>query len=708
MYDKRSGRFSGCTAGNICTKVPASEMVNDILKQPVTVVKGIGGETAEALADMNIQTVSDLLEYFPYRYEDYRLKDLESIKHEERITVEGIVHREPSLMYYGKKRSRLTLRVLIGRVLVQAVIFNQPYLKNKITLNSTVTLTGKWDQHRQMITVNELHAGPYASEKEFEPVYGVKGKVTVKGLRRFINLAFSQYGEYISELLPERYLFSYKLLDRKTAMQIMHFPSGGNDLKQARRRFVYEEFFYFQLKMQALRKMERENSNGVAQSYDLDQLNHYIDSMPFSLTNAQKRVVNEILTDMKSPFRMNRLLQGDVGSGKTAVASIALFASKTAGFQGALMVPTEILADQHASSLKEMLAPLGVKCELLTSSIKGKRRREILEELKNGEIDILIGTHALIQEEVVFKNLGLVITDEQHRFGVNQRRVLREKGESPDVLFMTATPIPRTLAITAFGEMDVSIIDEMPAGRKAIETYWAKPDMLDRVLRFMEKELSKNRQVYVICPLIEESDKLDVQNAIDVHATMMQYFQGRYHTGLMHGRLHSDEKDAVMQAFSRNEVQILVSTTVVEVGVNVPNATMMVIYDAERFGLSQLHQLRGRVGRGDQQSYCILLADPKSEVGKERMKIMTETNDGFVLSEKDLELRGPGDFFGRKQSGLPEFKVADMVHDYRALETARNDAAELIQSEFFWQDGEYADLRQYLKNSGVLEGEKLD
>ena len=355
-----------------------------------------------------------------------------------------------------------------------------------------------------------------------------------------------------------------------------------------------------------------------------------------------------------------------------------------------------------------MLGPVGVSCELLTSSVKGKKRKELLSKLKLGEIDILIGTHALIQEEVEFHKLGQVITDEQHRFGVEQRRVLREKGENPDVLFMTATPIPRTLAITVFGEMDVSIIDEMPAGRKSIETYWVKQNMMDRVFGFMNKELQKGHQVYVICPLIEESDKLDVQNAIDVHSALVYQFQNQFKIGLMHGRLLADEKEAVMKAFSENQIHVLVSTTVVEVGVNVPNATLMVIYDAERFGLSQLHQLRGRVGRGSDQSYCILLADPKSETGKERMKIMTETNDGFVLSEKDLELRGPGDFFGKKQSGVPEFKVADMVHDFRALETARQDAAILVESTYFWNAAEYEPLRVYLEEQGVLAGEKLD
>ncbi len=682
--------------------------MNENLMQSVTVIKGIGQETAETLAEMKIITVLDLLEYFPYRFADYRLKDLAEVTHEEKVTVEGKVHSEPSLVYYGKKRSRLTLRLLVGKYLIQVVFFNQPYLKSKLAINQTITVTGKWDQHRQTISGNELQIGENQKKNDFEPVYLLKGKLSMKGIRKFIQLAFHQFGHLIEETLPESLLKKYRLYHRRDALRAMHFPRSQEDVKQARRRFVYEEFLLFQLKMQALRKFEREHSPGLTQKYNLTQVKGFIQSLPFPLTNAQKRVVNEILTDLKSPFRMNRLLQGDVGSGKTVIAAIGLYASITAGFQGALMVPTEILAEQHASSLKSLLQPFDVKCELLTSSVKGKKRREILQQLEQGEIDLLIGTHALIQDEVIFSKLGFVITDEQHRFGVEQRRILREKGENPDVLFMTATPIPRTLAITVFGEMDVSIIDEMPAGRKTIETYWAKQEMLERVLAFMEKELRKGRQGYVICPLIEESEKLDVQNAIDVYTMLTTYFQNRFKVGLMHGRLSAEEKEAVMREFSCNAVQVLVSTTVVEVGVNVPNATIMVIYDAERFGLSQLHQLRGRVGRGSEQSFCILLANPKSENGKERMQIMTETNDGFVLSEKDLELRGPGDFFGKKQSGVPEFKVADMVHDYRALETARSDAVLFIQSAEFWHAAEFQTLRSELEASGVLEGEKFD
>ncbi|MEC1645723.1 MULTISPECIES: ATP-dependent DNA helicase RecG [Bacillus] len=670
-------------------------------------IKGIGPETEKTLNELGIYDISDLLNYFPYRYDDYELRDLEEVQHDERVTVEGKVHSEPSLTYYGKKRNRLTFRLLVGHYLITAICFNRPYLKKKLSLGSVVTISGKWDKHRQTISVQELKNGPHQEDKSIEPVYSVKENVTVKMMRRFIQHGLTQYADSIPDPLPENLKIRYKLPDYHQALKAMHQPETREALKLARRRFVYEEFLLFQLKMQAFRKAEREQSQGIRQRFSNEELMTFVKSLPFPLTNAQSRVLREITADMSSPYRMNRLLQGDVGSGKTAVAAIALYAAILSGYQGALMVPTEILAEQHADSLVSLFEKWDVNVALLTSSVKGKRRRELLERLGAGEIDILVGTHALIQDEVEFKALSLVITDEQHRFGVEQRKKLRNKGQDPDVLFMTATPIPRTLAITVFGEMDVSVIDEMPAGRKQIETYWVKHDMLDRILAFVEKELKQGRQAYIICPLIEESDKLDVQNAIDVYNMLSEVFRGKWNVGLMHGKLHSDEKDQVMREFSANTCQILVSTTVVEVGVNVPNATIMVIYDADRFGLSQLHQLRGRVGRGEHQSYCILMADPKSETGKERMRIMSETNDGFELSEKDLELRGPGDFFGKKQSGMPDFKVADMVHDYRALETARQDAANLVASEAFWNDPEYGALREHLLKSGVMDGEKL-
>lgn len=678
------------------------------LLDSVTNLKGVGKTSADALSLMGIETIKDLILTFPYRHEDFRLKDLAETPHNERVTVEGRIESEPTVLYLGKNKSRLQVRMLAGRHLIKVVFFNQGYLRNKLTTGAIVTVTGKWDRGRQVISGSNVSFGPKTDQADFEPVYSLKGKLTQKKFRQFIRQALDIAKDEFPETLPEQLRSDYKLLSFTEALEGVHFPKDANHAKQARRRFVYEELLQFQLKIQALRKTRREQEHGIVIQYDLQKVREFIRSLPYELTSAQKRVVNEISRDLLIPQRMNRLLQGDVGSGKTVVAAIGLYSAVTAGFQGALMAPTEILAEQHAASLNEWLQPFGVKVALLSGSIKGKARKELLERLANGEISILVGTHALIQPDVSFKRLGFVITDEQHRFGVEQRRVLREKGENPDVLFMTATPIPRTLSITAFGEMDVSIIDEMPAGRKSIETQWVKNEQFNQVLSRMGRELANGRQAYVICPLIEESDKLDVQNAVDVYQQLSTIFKGQFKIGLMHGRLSANEKDEVMRSFSEGKLDVLVSTTVVEVGVNVPNATFMVIYDAERFGLAQLHQLRGRVGRGNHQSYCVLIADPKSEEGKERMISMTETNDGFRLAEKDLELRGPGDFFGKKQSGLPEFQMADLVHDYRALEVARQDAVKLIESAEFWQDEDYKMLRENLASSGALDGERID
>ncbi|WP_100404517.1 ATP-dependent DNA helicase RecG [Bacillus solitudinis] len=682
--------------------------MNDVMRLPVTEVKGVGEETAKQLKNLGIHDVGELIEHFPFRYEDYKLKDLHEVKHEERVTVIGVVQSEPSVRYYGKKKNRLSVRLLVNQILITVTFFNRAFLKSQLTVGSEVTITGKWDQHRMTIAGSEFRKGKEEREQSIEPIYSVSGKLTSKSLKKYIYQALKQYSSYIPDPLPSDILEEYKLPGKKEAIHRLHYPPNAVSVKHARRRMVYEEFLFFQLKMQAFRRSNREQQVGQALNLSQADIDAFINSLSFSLTSAQQRVVSEIQNDLRAAYRMNRLLQGDVGSGKTIVAAVSMYAVAKAGYQSALMVPTEILAEQHVASLKQVFEPIGIRVELLSGSVKGKKRKEKLEALENGDIHVVVGTHALIQEDVNFYKLGFVITDEQHRFGVEQRRILRDKGEHADVLFMTATPIPRTLAISVFGDMDVSIIDEMPAGRKAIETYWAKPDMLERVLAFTEKELVAGRQAYVICPLIEESEKLDVQNAIDVHMILQQHFKGHFKVGLMHGRLTSSEKETVMEEFSQNHSQILVSTTVVEVGVNVPNATVMIIYDAERFGLAQLHQLRGRVGRGEDQSYCILLADPKSEVGKERMRIMTETNDGFVLSERDLELRGPGDFFGAKQSGLPNFKIADVVHDYRALEVARQDAAKLISSNAFWSSPVYDHMRNYLETQGVFSGDKLD
>ncbi|HLR41152.1 MAG TPA: ATP-dependent DNA helicase RecG [Virgibacillus sp.] len=677
-----------------------------MLSDPVIQLKGIGEKVAEDLAALQIYTVKDLINYLPYRYDVQEIKPLSELVHEDKVTIEGKVIHEPSLTFHGRKKSRLTFTVEVENIAVRAVMFNRAFAKKQIHSGDMITLTGKWDAHRLQITVSFYKKGQAESPTKIQPIYSVKGNMTNAKIKKLIESALQVYGNEVEELLPEKYLTAYKLPTKRATLKTMHAPASRLALKHARRRFTYEEFLLFQLKIQLLRKLKREATSGNAQHFNPTQMQTFINQFPFSLTKAQEKALNQILADMKSPYRMNRLLQGDVGSGKTAVAAICLYASITANRQGALMVPTEILAEQHYQSLKELFGEQA-NIALLTGSVKGKKRKEIIAAIENHEIQIVIGTHALIQDDVFFDDLGLAIVDEQHRFGVKQRRTLRDKGMHPDVLFMTATPIPRTLAITAFGDMDVSVIDEMPAGRKAIETYWTKENTLDRVLRFIEKQVAAGEQAYVICPLIEESDKLDIQNAVDVYNQLQAFYPAEMDVGLMHGRLSADEKEAIMQQFAANEIQILVSTTVVEVGVNVPNATIMVIYDAERFGLSQLHQLRGRVGRGSKQSYCILIADPKGEVGKERMRIMTETNNGFELAEQDLKLRGPGDFFGNKQSGLPEFKVADMIHDYRALETARNDAQEIIENNLLEENEAFRQLQHYLENDAFFT-DKLD
>ncbi|MBO8171083.1 MAG: ATP-dependent DNA helicase RecG [Bacillaceae bacterium] len=684
--------------------------VEHTLNQSVTAIKGVGEKQAEHLKTMGIETIGELLEYYPYRYDDYRIKDLHQAADGEKITVKGVIHSQPSIRFYGKKKSRLAVRVMADGIVFTAVWFNRHFLKKQLQTGREILLTGKWDRRRMHLTVTEHHIGDKAKselEETIQPVYSSTGSISSRQIRNWITRAFDQYGQAIEEILPTSLMQKYKLMPRKEAIREIHFPTDTARGKQARRRLAFEELFLFQLKMQSYRYITKKETKGAAQPIPMDAVRRFVSELPFSLTEAQKRVVKEILDDLKAPSAMNRLLQGDVGSGKTVVAAIALYASVKAGYQGALMVPTEILAEQHVQSLKELLTPHGIEVALLSGRLTARQRQDILGQLQMGFIDVIVGTHALIQKDVYFHNLGLVITDEQHRFGVEQRRILREKGLHPDVLFMTATPIPRTLAITAFGDMDVSTIDQMPEGRKPVETYWVRPDMFDRVVAFIEKEVNKGRQAYVICPLIEESDKLDVQNAIDIHARLTEFFP-QHQVGLLHGRLNQSDKEQVMEAFAANRVKILVSTTVVEVGVNVPNATVMVIYDAERFGLAQLHQLRGRVGRGQDQAYCILIADPSTEEGKERMRVMTETTDGFEVSRRDLQLRGPGDFFGTKQSGLPDFKIADITRDYKALEVARQEASELVQAPDFWTDPEYLPLNNYLKSRGIFENKILD
>lgn len=657
------------------------------LNDEIDKLAGVGEKRAANLNQLGIYTIEDLLSYYPFRYEDIQEKEFSEIQDQEKVTLKGLVVSPAVVSRYGYKKTRLNFRMMQNHAVINVTLFNQPYLKDKIVLSEEIAVYGKWDAKRKALTGLKILASKNEDE-ELAPIYHVNKKIRQSSLVQLIRLGFNTYGQSVQETLPNYLLEKYHLLPRGQAMLGMHFPKDKNESHQAKRRIVFEEFFLFQLKMQGLKQQEKSEKNGLSISYDVVRLKSFIAKLPFELTTAQKRVTNEICRDMLSPKHMQRLLQGDVGSGKTIVAALALYATMTAKYQGALMVPTEILAQQHMESFQQLFDPLEVKTALLTGSTKTKERREILTQLADGSLDILIGTHALIQEDVVFANLGLVITDEQHRFGVNQRKILREKGLKPDVLFMTATPIPRTLAITAYGEMDVSLIDEMPAGRIPIDTQWIRSPQLDSALDWAEKELQKHHQMYVICPLIEESEALDVKNATDIFEHMSTRFAPNYQVGLLHGKMKNCEKDAIMQQFKENELQILVSTTVIEVGVNVPNATIMLIMDADRFGLAQLHQLRGRVGRGTFASYCVLVANPKNEMGVERMKIMTETNNGFVLSERDLALRGPGEVFGARQSGIPQFVVGDLVNDFPILEVARQEASNLWKVPEWWQQAD--------------------
>ncbi|MBI5972300.1 ATP-dependent DNA helicase RecG [Staphylococcus caledonicus] len=665
---------------------------------PLQNIKGLGPKRIALLQELNIHTVEDLVLYLPTRYEDNTVVDLNIAEDQSVVTVRGQVYAVPTVAFFGRNKSKLTVHLMVDNIAVKCTFFNQPYLKKKIELHEMVTVKGKWNRAKQEINGNRMFFNDQTQdtdEVKLEPVYRIKEGIKQKQMRDMIHQTLNDVTihEWLTDDLREK----YKLESLDSTIKTLHQPKDKQDLMRARRTYAFTELFMFELRMQWLNRLEKTSDEAIEINYDIQKVKAFSDTLPFELTDAQKTSVNEIFRDLKAPVRMHRLLQGDVGSGKTVVAAICMYALKTAGYQSALMVPTEILAEQHANSLTNLFGDY-MNVALLTGSVKGKKRRVLLEQLENGTIDCLIGTHALIQDDVTFQNVGLVITDEQHRFGVNQRQLLREKGAMTNVLFMTATPIPRTLAISVFGEMDVSSIKQLPKGRKPIITNWAKHEQYEQVLTQMTSELKKGRQAYVICPLIESSEHLeDVQNVVALYESLQQYY-GNERVGLLHGKMQASDKDDVMNRFSQHDIDILVSTTVVEVGVNVPNATFMMIYDADRFGLSTLHQLRGRVGRSEHQSYCVLIASPKTETGIERMTIMTQTTDGFELSERDLEMRGPGDFFGVKQSGLPDFMVANIVEDYRMLEVARDEAAELIQSGIFFTD-DYAHLRTFIEEN---------
>ncbi|MGT2772324.1 ATP-dependent DNA helicase RecG [Streptococcus marimammalium] len=663
------------------------------LNDNITVLKGLGSKSAEKFNTLGIFSIEDLLLYFPFRYDNFKSRIIEELVDGEKAVITGIVLTPPSVQYYGFKKNRLHFKLRQGEAVIAINFFNQPFLQDKIVVGKTTAIFGKWNQLKSSLTGMKLL--PQVDD-ELQPVYHVTKGVSQHQLIKVIKIAFeSGYGQLIKENLPESLLNRYRLLPRQAAIMAMHFPRDIEEYKQALRRIKFEELLYFQLQLQVLKKENKLATNGLSLPINKEKINKKIKELPFQLTKAQDRVLTDILTDMTSGAHMNRLLQGDVGSGKTVIAGLAMYAAYTAGFQSAMMVPTEILAEQHFQSLSQLFPKN--KIALLISGMTVSGKKATLKAIASGSVDMIVGTHALIQEGVNYQKLGLVITDEQHRFGVNQRRLFREKGNNPDVLMMTATPIPRTLAITAFGEMDASIIDELPTGRKKIITRWVKHEQFSSVLIWLEKEIAKEAQIYIVSPLIEESEALDLKNAVNLYEELNHYFADKARVALLHGKMKTNEKEAIMHSFKNHEIDILVSTTVIEVGVNISNATIMIIMDADRFGLSQLHQLRGRVGRGEKQSYAILVSNPKTQHGKKRMTLMTETTDGFVLAEEDLKMRGAGEIFGTRQSGLPEFKTADIVEDYHILEEARHVAQTIVSKNNWEESSDWALLAINLK-----------
>ena len=638
-------------------------------------VKGVGSRTSMLLKKLNINTVDDLVTHYPYRYEFIKRSNLKEKCEDDKVIIDGKVEMIPILVRLKGNLNKMNFRLVTqtGEV-VGVSIFNRAYLKSQLLVGTNITVFGKYEKNKNVILASEIRMGLLPKGEKIEAVYHGTVGLNSKNISGFINTALMEYGNDLEDYIPKYLLEKYNFLNKKTALNIIHNPSTKEKLKEASIRLKYEELFVYMAKINYLKLKNKDTLNGVKKDFDKEKLDKVIKSLPYELTVDQKTVLNEILEDLTSKRRMNRLLQGDVGSGKTIISIIAMVANYLSGYQSALMVPTEILATQHYETMKEILKDFNINIALLTGSLPKKEKDFIHEELKLGKIDMVVGTHALIQEEVVYKNLGLVITDEQHRFGVLQRTSLQNKGITPDVLYMSATPIPRTYALTLYGDMDISTIKTLPKGRKPIKTYLKSYSEIKDVLKMMYEELLKNHQIYVIAPLIEESETLDLTTVNELKDKMNLAFGEKYNVGIIHGKLKQTEKDKIMDDFVKNKVQILISTTVIEVGVNILNTTMMVIFDANRFGLSTLHQLRGRVGRSALESSCILISDYDSE----RLNVMTTTNDGFEISEEDFKIRGHGDLFGTKQSGDMTFKIADIKEDYKILLQAKKDSMEFL------------------------------
>lgn len=667
----------------------------------VTSLRGIGNSKAKLMSKLKINTIEDLIYYFPRGYKDKsQIVLISDTIANEYYTIKVIVD---SMLQESRARSGLLIvkcRISDESGEASVIWFNNKYVKNSIKKGDLVLLHGKIKyEGKERIIESPEYEKPKASKSlnlmGIVPYYPSTEKLSQKDIRKAIYNAIEILENKEVDVFPEDFRKIFNLSEINFCISNIHFPEDKYSLDLAIRRFKFEELFMLQSGLIHIKKMNKVTKKGI-EFANSDIVIEFVKKLPFQLTNAQNRVIKEIFEDMDKSTVMNRLVQGDVGSGKTIVAFLALYKCVLSGFQGMLMAPTEILAEQHYLAFNQLMEGTGIKVGLLSGGMKAKEKNNMYKAVLQGDIDVLIGTHALIQDSLELKNLGLVITDEQHRFGVRQRAVLAAKGKNPDMIVMTATPIPRTLSLILYGDLDVSVIDEMPPGRKKIDTYFINSAKKDRLFNFIRKELEAGRQAYIVCPLVEESEKLELTSAVEYSEYLKECFSN-YEVGLLHGKMKADEKNKIMESYRNKKTNILVSTTVIEVGVNIPNASIMVIENAERFGLAQLHQLRGRVGRGNSQSYCILVSDSENEVATKRLRYMTKTENGFDIAEKDLEFRGGGEVLGQRQHGLPALKLADIIEDYELMKLSR-EAVEYLYDNDKLKELEYSRMKKILDN----------
>ena len=672
------------------------------LKDDVKFVKGVGPNRVKLLNKLNIFTLEDLITYFPREYEDRsKPKKIQDTENGEECLIEGIVTSKiREIRTYKKNMTIYKLIVRDETDSCELIWYNQSYLKNMFKIGESYKFYGRINKK---IGMTEMLSPVYDLEGnnrntgKIIPIYPLTYNLSQNTIRKIIETGIELAKDKIEETLPEYILKEYNLLGEREAIEQIHFPTELANYSKARNRIAFEELLTMQLLLLSLKNKYKNQEEGITFDGNV-KMSDVINDLPFKLTKAQLRVLEEIDKDMESPKAMNRLLQGDVGSGKTIVAMIAAYKAVKSGYQMAMMAPTSILASQHMVNFEKILSKYNIKCELLLGSTSKKKKEDILERLKNGEIDIIIGTHSLLEENVVFNNLGLVVTDEQHRFGVRQRSTIASKGKNSDVLVMTATPIPRTLALILYGDLDISIIDELPPNRKKIDTYAVRKSMEERVNNFIKKQIDEGRQAYIVCPLVEESEEIEAKSVLELAEKYKNEIFKDYRVEYLHGKMRPKEKDEIMERFKNGQIDVLISTTVIEVGVDVPNSNIMVIENAERFGLAQLHQLRGRVGRGEYKSYCILKYEGNSEIIRKRMQVMQDTNDGFIISEKDLELRGSGEFFGTKQHGIPEFKVANLFEDIKLLKLIQYLTEKILQEDPLLQLEKNKKLKKLVEN----------